>query len=792
MRIQKTALWCVAAVLLAVSCKYAVDDEVKKTDIIEKDDDTPVDAAAYSIAFNQSRLEYALWFYRNGYDDSKFASSLTGDDAVVIPASGYTRRDVQAVIRQKSGDRPTNLPVVYTVVDENGEALNISGLTFNDFERPGEDGMLYVHHNVTFTGDTKSIVIKAEAKYPAAGETAISATLAVDLRKKSLLTGEAPQDGPRETIATGAANVTNKLTGAGPAGTWKLFYHDEFDADLGGGMGQGAGWSPYYLRSWNSDERSKKSSVSFVKDGLFFLTSSREMDIVNVQDGSQRISGVQTYEAPYLHRWGGSPTKSRELPRYDGFSAKYGYYELRMKLPNTRDGAHFAWWMVGVQTDEHPSVQNASGNYLFGKNNGWGWTNHGAEYDVMEQHLDAVGHGNYYEGWNTTMHIQNGTNEMSGALGHSPNRFLYNNQTPKADPFNSFHTYALDWNENGCDYYFDGKLAFSAPANASANYKMLHIFSLYFGKSKYYAGDTGLGPDRGIYPKEVLVDYFRVWKKDEAPQPTSVQIYDAPYYFKKAASTQTYQMKYRLLDQFDNEITDAAASAKMKWAFSNSISGSVGYPHSGYGKETFTTTKGGVSINESTGLVTIPSSAQNVDLFVIAYLDDSSINWRRGVRDLRHIKVSDKTAQPRLVQFTGAAANNYWGHVNRGTVKRGTAVDVTAKVYDQYMGARVTPLTYSLVKDIMADEPAATPGVTLAQSGDNWNLTVADTVPAGTAIIVNAATKAKVPFEGYGATSGNSPVEKGLGSRRADGGYDEGAAGHVDYVMQNLVLTVIE
>jgi hypothetical protein len=381
---------------------------------------------------------------------------------------------------------------------------------------------------------------------------------------------------------------------------------------------------------------------------------------------------------------------------------------------------------------------------------------------------------------------------MNGALGHSSGRFLYNNQNPKVDPVNSFHTYALDWNENGCDYYFDGKLAFSANANASANYKMLHIFSLYFGKSTYYAGDAGLGPDRGIYPKEVLVDYFRVWKIDEAPQPTSEQIYDAPYYIMKDSNTQTYQMKYRLLDQFDNEITDPATLAKMKWGFSNSISGSVGYPHSGYGRETFTTTKGNVSINASTGLVTIPSTAQNVDLFVIAYLDDNSINWRRGVRDLRHIKVSSDSGKPRLVQFTGAAANNYWGHVNRGTVKKGTTVDVTAMVYDQYFSPRSgVAVIYSLVKDIMADTKITIPGVTLNE--DTKLLSVAGTVPIGTAIIVNAATRAKVPFEGYGAvTGGNSPVEKGLGAQGTDGSYAEGAAGHVDYVMQNLVLTVVD
>jgi hypothetical protein len=746
----------------------------------------PVDAAAYTIAFNQSRLQYAIWFWQNGYDDSKFASSLTGGDAVVIPPSGYTRRDVTAVIRRKSDDRPTNLPVVYSVVDENGGPPDIAGLTFNDLRRDGEEGMLYIHSAVSFAGDTRRIYIKAEAKHPAKGAAPISTTLAVDLRKTSPLTGAPPRDGPRTAIAPGGADGKAEITGGGPLGTWKLFYHDEFDKDLGGGMGQGAGWSPYYLRSWNSDERSKRSAVSFVGDGLFFITSNRGMDIVNAHDGSQRISGVQTYEAPYLHRWGGVPVKSRELPRYDGFSAKYGYYETRMKLPNTRDGNHFAWWMVGVQTDEHPSVRNAGGDYLFdtaGKA-GWGWTNHGAEYDVMEQHLDPVYHADFYLGWNTSVHHPNGSNELTGALGWVENRFPYAAQNPPVDPFNEFHTYGLDWREDGCDYYFDGRKAFSAPAAASANYKMLHIFSLYMGKTKYWSGEGGMGPDRGIYPKEALIDYFRVWKKDEPPSPHSIQIYDAPYYFKKPASgSAVYRMRCRLLDQFDVEI--APTGNGVKWGFSENISGSADSRAEHYGKNTIVTAKGNVTIDETSGMVTIPSTAGNVDLYVIAYLDDSDIPWARGVREVRHIKIADGAGKPRLVQFTNPA----WKNENRGVVRRGTTVDVSAAVYDQYFaeygGAAIK---YSIVTDVMADRPANIPGVSL-----NGNrLTIGSAVPVGTAIIVNARTRRKVPFEGYGAVRGSSPVEQGLGPRRPDGGYDEGPAGHVDYVMQNLVLRVAE
>ncbi|MGV9384984.1 hypothetical protein ACWDRB_54900 [Nonomuraea sp. NPDC003707] len=38
-------------------------------------------------------------------------------------------------------------------------------------------------------------------------------------------------------------------------------------------------------------------------------------------------------------------------PTFNGYSTRYGYFEMRAKGPNTGGGGHTAWWMVGTQDE---------------------------------------------------------------------------------------------------------------------------------------------------------------------------------------------------------------------------------------------------------------------------------------------------------------------------------------------------------------------------------------------------------------------------------------------------------
>ena len=661
---------------------------------------------------------------------------------------------MSAYIKKPTGEK-TNATVKYFVsTTPTGAAEAIPGIEVKD------TGMVHIKYNFTIPDDpgSKTIYVFAESLNGDV-RTPDSERIKIEIKKKSAITGVAPVDYPARPKATTPPAVASN-------GTWKLHYSDEFDTPADGtsgtNRGLSAGWAPYYLRSWSTDAES--AAYFELENDMLYLTGHRDMRPWSEQDNTQRISGIMSMQRPFLHRWGNSPTKSREIPVFDGIATKFGYFELRAKLPNTRDGAHFAWWMVGAQDDQHPSVTSAANHPLFvnpNDSNAYGWSNHGAEYDLLEQHMNPVYAPSAYYAW-SRHHINNGTNAMTGwSTGTSGNGY-YNFRDNGKDPYNEFHTYGFEWDENGFKYYLDDDLVTSQPTAAGANYRMLQIFSLYLGKSNRSLGT--FGTDRGIYPKDVVVDYFRIYKQDTAPSPHSIQITMSPYYFQVPGSgSKTFQMQAKVLDQFDQEMP--AEAANIKWKLSKSVAGPQRYLFS---PDWSTPSLNGVGITD-TGVVTINSNAGlGQDVYITAYhsgaLNQSQFRLQRGVFETRHIKLSKDAAKARVVYFEG------WP-THKAQVTPGGTVIIKPIVYDQYLNAMSTQPTVTIQKDITAREEIAIPGVTLS----GQTLSVAGSVPVGTAIIINAKTRAQVPFEGPLAVGGKSPVKEG---------------GLTEYVMGNLVVEV--
>ncbi|MCC8022690.1 MAG: glycoside hydrolase family 16 protein, partial [Clostridiales bacterium] len=269
------------------------------------------------------------------------------------------------------------------------------------------------------------------------------------------------------------------------------------------------------------------------------------------------------------------------------------------------------------------------------------------------------------------------------------------------DPSAEYHVYGFEWDEEGTKFYLDGELV--QETDRSPNYPMMTILSLYT--------DAGMGADENIYPKEAYIDYFRVYKKDEAPRATNVvmDIDDVPeYFYIPDEGAEQVQAAAYVSDQFDQPFADAG----VKWRLSETVD--VFQPESAAA-----VTVPGVTVDAATGLVTISSEAQSdQDIFLTAYVNDQ-------VKQTRHIKLSKAPAEPCRIQFGEPQ------HPDGGI----GAIQVEARVVSQYGADLELPVQYQLSSDISGRQAAELEGVSLSQNGA---LVIADSVPDGTVIIVTA------------------------------------------------------
>ena len=575
------------------------------------------------------------------------APALTGDYAVVAPASGSTQRNVTATVFDSEDTPIEDNPVTYQLDQE------VEGVTLQD-------------QVLTVTSELqKSVTLRVTATdaSPDAAEPKVSVT-----KKIRLVKDESLQDIP-----------ANPLEKEG----WTLFYNDEFDGDTL----DAAHWSPYYLRHWTDyDERTKADF--FFQDGSLVLRCPEGLERWSSQDGN-KVTGIMSFERDHLHKFGeigSGATYNRSIPTFDGLATKYGYFEIRLKMPSTRDGSHFAWWMVGTQDDQNAGAQLSGEKAPYYGH----YSNQTVEFDIIETYLAPL---EKMKAWRPVIH-PNGSNEIE---------YLWAPESEiPGDPSSEYHIYGFEWDENGTKFYVDNKLV--NETDRSPNYRMMTIFSVY--------ATGGMGEDAGIYPKDTYIDYFRVYKKNEPAKASSIIINGgetADSLLVPASGSWTKQMKAEIIDQFDQPV-----AGTVKWKLSETVDGAV--PTS-----TPSVERKGVAIDPVTGLLTISAGADlNQDIFVTAYLSDT-------VRQTVHFRLSDAEPMARRVLFNGDTP---------ATIKAGESRKLSARLEDQY-GQELSGhrMQYAIVADLAAVEEKQVEGVTLAQDG---TLTVASTVPKGTQIIIAA------------------------------------------------------
>jgi beta-glucanase (GH16 family) len=155
----------------------------------------------------------------------------------------------------------------------------------------------------------------------------------------------------------------------------------------------------------------------------------------------------------------------------EGYATKYGYFEIRAKLPDCGGGGHCAWWMVGNPDDGVNQTQSA-------------------EIDIIEPLFSKV---------------NNSTPKVHPWYDTKCTEWSRNVTNP-GYPEKEFHIYGMDWSPTGIKFYYDNQLI-SSTTNTPA-YKMTMMLSIYACNNHSYWS----GWDNGVYPKTFSIDYVRVWK----------------------------------------------------------------------------------------------------------------------------------------------------------------------------------------------------------------------------------------------------------------------------------------
>lgn len=195
---------------------------------------------------------------------------------------------------------------------------------------------------------------------------------------------------------------------------WKLVWHDEFD----GTELDRSKWG-FRLNFWG--RRLKTFTTEGVElDGnshlrLHMIKKGRDYYSPHLQTGSL------TYDIPRDSE-GIWPFGKHEKPK---FMHRYGYYEIRCRLPKNR-GWHAAFWLQAPGVGSHPDARFA-----------------GVECDIMENYRQHV------DGKMMAGNIWGSYNEDARGSGH----FLWDyEETP-----DGWHYYGVDWSPEGYIFYADGK-----------------------------------------------------------------------------------------------------------------------------------------------------------------------------------------------------------------------------------------------------------------------------------------------------------------------------------------------
>lgn len=242
---------------------------------------------------------------------------------------------------------------------------------------------------------------------------------------------------------------------------FELTFSDEFDGALDESV-----WSGHYV--WGADSQPRKgaywnTNLAYTEDGNLIIPLKYLKEGMGGTGEGWYSAGIDT-----------------DADAQNGFSQKYGYFEVRCILPDCPSG-WAAFWLM------NDGVYNEDGN---GKD--------GTEIDIFESDCiddtvkNAVTSNLHFDGYGDA-------HQKMGAK-----KFLI-----KGNPYEEYNTYSLEWNENEYIFYINGVESYRTDfGGVSQNPEYLIL-------SYELSGENGTAEMENLdKTKEYnfIVDYVRVYQ----------------------------------------------------------------------------------------------------------------------------------------------------------------------------------------------------------------------------------------------------------------------------------------
>jgi beta-glucanase (GH16 family) len=261
-------------------------------------------------------------------------------------------------------------------------------------------------------------------------------------------------------------------------GNWALVWNDEFSAD------EQPDSNRWTMENWPARKVNSEDQV--------YTSRSKN---VRIEDGMLIIEA-------HKEAFGGAEYSSGRVQSSGKADFLYGRFEVSAKIPAGM-GTWSAIWMLPSNPFTYATTCNDDENWQ-GSKTCDAWPNSG-EIDILEHvgyqlgHVHATVHSEafYFKKWN----------QRKGRI-------------PIDNVTEAFHVYALEWSPERIDVFVDDSLYFSYlnPNNGWRAWPFDQPFHLILNLA--IGGDWGRagGPiDDSIFPRQMLVDYVRVYKAKALP-----------------------------------------------------------------------------------------------------------------------------------------------------------------------------------------------------------------------------------------------------------------------------------
>ncbi|MBO5396426.1 MAG: glycoside hydrolase family 16 protein [Clostridia bacterium] len=242
---------------------------------------------------------------------------------------------------------------------------------------------------------------------------------------------------------------------------FELTFSDEFDAELDRSV-----WSGHYV--WGNDSQPRKgaywnTNLAYTEDGSLIIPMKYLTEGMGGTGEGWYSAGIDT-----------------DSDAVNGFSQKYGYFEVRCILPDCPT-AWAAFWLM------NDGVYEADGS---GQD--------GTEIDIFESDCiddtvkNAVTSNLHFDGYGEA-------HQKMGAK-----KFLI-----KGNPYEEYNTYGLEWNENEYIFYINGVESYRTDFGGVSKNPEYLILSYEMGGEDGVAQDSSLDKTKEY---RYIVDYVRVYQ----------------------------------------------------------------------------------------------------------------------------------------------------------------------------------------------------------------------------------------------------------------------------------------